>query len=955
MGPKFTADNRDSIVDQMVAALNAAAPAVYSLMDYWTFDGWLALKKRQAIAGATKLEKVVFPGIELRLVAPFDGRLNAHVIFSDQVEDQVLVDFKGRLKLALGGAPLSDHALRKYAREADVDKLKHHGIDAASVQTDDAYALHAGCMIAEITPESYSEAIAKVPDGQALGFMPFDTNDGLGRVQWAKHYAYALGLFKTSPIFEVRDPDTTAAFLGIRTPGNENWFAQFQASLNEKPRLAVSGSDAHTFVGTPGDNNDRGYGDFPSRRATWIKADPTWKGLHQALKEPALRSFVGSMPEKLQTVRDNSTYYIDGVQINAVEGRYAGTWLDGIDLMLSPDLIAIIGNKGSGKSALADVISVVGDSQQHQHFSFLKPRRFKGNSGDPARGFAAELRWLSGKPLRRNLNDTAGSSAVEMVRYIPQGRFEALCNAHVEGRSDEFEHELRTVIFSHVPPEIRLDAPDFDRLIERQEAASRAKLNELRRILATLNEEIVDIEEQLLPEVRESFENLLALKRQEKEAHKLAKPQEVSAPSEALTPDQQMAADRIAAIAAELALLTEKLATAAKAKQLEAGRRRAILNIQKRIEILQTQFDDFLKSSAADWAVAGLEVNDLVKLTVDTNRLTQEIAKSTEIEQAISIQSVQDEESRPALITENAKLTETLNAPQQLYQAYLVTLKAWEVAMADIEGSASFPESEKGLETRLAELDALPAQLEAKLEQRREIARSLHKVLEEQRVSRAALFEPIQNLVENNKLIGANYKLEFQARLRGASEDFSNNVFSIVKQQAGALRGQAESANAMKAIFEKFEFSSEDQTVQFINEALALIKSAASNGGLSDVLRKGQEARTLYDFLFGLSYLEPVYTLLFQDTPIEQLSPGQRGALLLIFYLLVDRKRNPIVLDQPEENLDNETIVSLLVPVVKEAKRHRQIIMVTHNHNLAVVCDAEQIVYATFDRANGRV
>lgn len=72
--------------------------------------------------------------------------------------------------------------------------------------------------------------------------------------------------------------------------------------------------------------------------------------------------------------------------------------------------------------------------------------------------------------------------------------------------------------------------------------------------------------------------------------------------------------------------------------------------------------------------------------------------------------------------------------------------------------------------------------------------------------------------------------------------------------------------------------------------------------------------------------------------------------MLLIFYLLVDKKRNPIILDQPEENLDNETIVSLLVPVLNAAKENRQIIMVTHNPNLAVVCDAEQIIFAEFDR-----
>jgi predicted ATPase len=72
-----------------------------------------------------------------------------------------------------------------------------------------------------------------------------------------------------------------------------------------------------------------------------------------------------------------------------------------------------------------------------------------------------------------------------------------------------------------------------------------------------------------------------------------------------------------------------------------------------------------------------------------------------------------------------------------------------------------------------------------------------------------------------------------------------------------------------------------------------------------------------------------------------------------IFYLLVDRGRNPIILDQPEENLDNETVVSLLVPVLNEAKKRRQIIMVTHNPNLAVVCDAEQVIHSSFDRKAG--
>lgn len=68
---------------------------------------------------------------------------------------------------------------------------------------------------------------------------------------------------------------------------------------------------------------------------------------------------------------------------------------------------------------------------------------------------------------------------------------------------------------------------------------------------------------------------------------------------------------------------------------------------------------------------------------------------------------------------------------------------------------------------------------------------------------------------------------------------------------------------------------------------------------------------------------------------------------------LVDRSDIPLVIDQPEENLDNQTVYKTLVPCIKDAKQRRQIIMVTHNPNLAVVCDAEQVIYAEIQKENG--
>lgn len=62
-----------------------------------------------------------------------------------------------------------------------------------------------------------------------------------------------------------------------------------------------------------------------------------------------------------------------------------------------------------------------------------------------------------------------------------------------------------------------------------------------------------------------------------------------------------------------------------------------------------------------------------------------------------------------------------------------------------------------------------------------------------------------------------------------------------------------------------------------------------------------------------------------------------------------------MIIDQPEHNLDNQTVYKLLVAAVKHAKDYRQIIIVTHNPNLAVVCDAEQVICASIDKTNNKI
>jgi len=74
--------------------------------------------------------------------------------------------------------------------------------------------------------------------------------------------------------------------------------------------------------------------------------------------------------------------------------------------------------------------------------------------------------------------------------------------------------------------------------------------------------------------------------------------------------------------------------------------------------------------------------------------------------------------------------------------------------------------------------------------------------------------------------------------------------------------------------------------------------------------------------------------------------------MLIVFYLMLDKENIPLIIDQPEENLDNESIYKILVYFIKETKKRRQVIMVTHNPNLAIVGDSEQIIYVSIDKKN---
>lgn len=82
-----------------------------------------------------------------------------------------------------------------------------------------------------------------------------------------------------------------------------------------------------------------------------------------------------------------------------------------------------------------------------------------------------------------------------------------------------------------------------------------------------------------------------------------------------------------------------------------------------------------------------------------------------------------------------------------------------------------------------------------------------------------------------------------------------------------------------------------------------------------------------------------------EDT-IEEMSPGKKALVLLELLISLENSKCPILIDQPEDDLDNRSIYEDLVQYIRERKHERQFIIVTHNANIVLGADAEEVIIA---------
>lgn len=90
------------------------------------------------------------------------------------------------------------------------------------------------------------------------------------------------------------------------------------------------------------------------------------------------------------------------------------------------------------------------------------------------------------------------------------------------------------------------------------------------------------------------------------------------------------------------------------------------------------------------------------------------------------------------------------------------------------------------------------------------------------------------------------------------------------------------------------------------------------------------------------------FDIIYRNRSLNEHSLGQRASALIIFLLTL-KESDLIIIDQPEDDLDNQTIYNDVIKVLKELKNTTQFIFATHNPNIPVLGDCEQVISCRYD------
>ncbi|WQE43915.1 AAA family ATPase [Brevundimonas diminuta] len=907
--------------EDYLTALEQAKPVIQAVAvtDYYVTDTYEEVL-RQREAGRLPHAELVFPNVELRLdvATAKGGFVNLHLFVSPEDPDHV-----AELRRLLSRLQFNVMQDRFDCTKEDLIRL---GKKADPKITDDGAALSYGAnqfkvnfqKLREVFSES-SWAKKNILIGVAGG-----ATDGTSGVREAADQTIRREIESFAHVIFASSEAQRDFWLGKRdlTP------AEVRSRYGGlKPCL--HGSDAHKLedVATP-------FGD----RFSWIKGALEFDALRQACIDPGGRAHVGAEPPASATPS----------QVIAQIEILDAPWVTTPVIPLNPGLVAIIGARGSGKTALADMIAAGCDSITDESWnadewanpSFLVRARPLIGDGK------VKVSWAAGEPSVRSLNgaDANGPFAYQRVRYLSQQFVEELCSS--SGLTDGLLREIERVIFEAHPDEERDGALDFEELLEQRATRHRLARQREAEAVSQISDRIsTELEKEKLVA---TYEGQVAQKKKLIDAYTADRAKLVSAGSE-------LRAQRHTDLAGAANQVRAKL-------RQYTGQRQTFLAMQDEVKDLRrNQAPETLRQAQSRHPQSRMSEEQWAAFLLDyKGKVDDDLAgyvkwADRKIAELKGIAPPAGDPNTPFFPDD----TDLATLSQAVLDAEMGRLE--KLVSADKETQKRYTALSGSIATETAALQTLSDKLKD-AQGAKDRARDLQSEREE------AYGRAFDALVAEQSVLEQLYA-PLMARLAASSGTLKKLSFSVARV-ADVEQWASEAEDGLIDLRKAGSFRGKGTLVQKANEVLKDAWEAGDSAAVGAAMAKfrGLYQKDLLDhspvahtdqvefrawskrfaqWLFSTDHISIRYGIDYDGVDIRKLSPGTRGIVLLLLYLALDDSDDrPLVIDQPEENLDPKSVFDELVHLFVEAKSHRQVIMVTHNANLVINTDADQIIIA---------
>ncbi|PZR86742.1 MAG: phosphotransferase [Stutzerimonas stutzeri] len=906
--------------ESYLSTIEGLTPKVEAIAvtDYYVTDTYEALLKHKA-AGRLPDVALLFPNIELRLdVAAKSGFVNIHLLISPEDPDH----------LTEARRILSRLQFHAYNDRFDCtrDELIKLGKRSDTSIVDDGAALRHGATQFKVNFDQLRKVVheSEWATKNILIAVAGAAGDGTSGLRQAADTTVREEIEKFAHIIFSSSPAQREFWLGQRAVTTEQLRDRYDGA---KPCLHGSDSHDQQSVGQPVDN-----------RYSWIKGALEFDALRQACIDPEGRAYVGEQPPRTA---------LPSQVISQIKIEHAD-WSTTPEIPLNPGLIAIIGARGSGKTALADVIAAGcdaitpsgWDADENISPSFLaRARRLIGDATATLTwgGGADATRWLDGR-------DANGQLSFPRARYLSQQFVEELCSA--KGVSDGLVDEIERVIFESHSQDDREWAIDFAELREQQTARFRqAREREA--------DAISDISEGIAGEL-EKESTVATLTTQVAQKRKLI---------------AGYTADRAKLVVkgteAQVARHTQLSEAAQKLRnkiQSFGNQRRTFIALQDEVRSLRaTGAPEMLRQAQARHANSGMNAKQwdefllIYKGDVDKSLTAYITWADGEVTKLNGVPPAPGD-ANAALIPDSADLSTLTLAPITAEMARLEALFSADKLVRDqytalTNRIAQENSALQTLEARLTDAQGAPARRRSLQTERDDTYGRVFEAIISEQNALAGLYAPLMARLAASS--GTLTKLSFSVRRIAdvAAWGSAAEEELLDRRKAGPFYGRGSLiAAATEALKPAWETGSATEVqaamTAFMGKYLKDLLAHAPYAPAQQLEFRAWSKRFAH-WLFGTDHITVRYEIAYDGVDIRKLSPGTRGIVLLLLYLaLDDADDRPLIIDQPEENLDPKSVFDELVGLFVAAKAKRQVIIVTHNANLVINTDADQIIVA---------